>query len=914
MRGSILLVTVLMVGCGSSAPTAPPASPATMPPPVTPAVSSTPEREDFETATPGSLPPGWKVVGPAKDISFAAASDGRGTVLQIATTGEGSGSIARPLDVARYRGKRVLISARGSCEPKIWFARATVGADVARPGVRGHGDRARTERIETPAWQEYKTIVDVAADATGLDLVIAAGGASTIRIDDISVTVLGAAGAGDEQPRALEGRALENVIVFARLYGIVRYFHPGDAAAALDDASWERFVVRGVRAVEDAADATALETRLEQLFEPIAPAVAIHPERQVPPAVTAIAGPALHWIHEGVGISKNSTYRSVRGTGKEASFQTITTSIDPALVRGKRIKVTLRGRATLAGDRADAGLWIAEQKADGKQGFYTEPEMQPAMGGTWTEITVEGPISVDAMTLTLGIQVIGNTEAWLEAPVVTADGKAVTIPGWGAPGGDLAASWRDSGDDFAVAVGGNGCARPRTCLHVSPKATAPLDLRPWTGVLGGGVAASVPLTQPTKDSKAAPAATASPPASDPTLLLASDRATRLAAVIVAWNVFEHFYPYFDVRGTDWMSELPRRLGEAALDDGAAALHRTLRHLVHDLHDGHGGVTHPGEDQSRIAPWLWERVEGKLVITQVSELCACDLAPGDVVTAIEGVPTERALADAGAFVSAATEQWRGYVVQQRLRSGPERGRRTLAIERAGARHDVEVALIESSSAPVEKRPASGDEIAPGIRYVDIDHVTAEQWTKILPDLAAAKAIVLDVRGYPSHIPLTTPLAHFTKKRLRSAQWHIPTPARPDREGMTFAQSGWTVEPAAPFLGNVVFLTDGRAVSAAETFMGIVEHHKLGAIVGGTTAGTNGNVNPFKVPGGYRISWTGMKVLKHDGSRHHGVGIQPTVPAAKTLAGVAARRDEVLEKGIEVAQRLPKAVTKAGRQRR
>lgn len=56
------------------------------------------------------------------------------------------------------------------------------------------------------------------------------------------------------------------------------------------------------------------------------------------------------------------------------------------------------------------------------------------------------------------------------------------------------------------------------------------------------------------------------------------------------------------------------------------------------------------------------------------------------------------------------------------------------------------------------------------------------------------------------------------------------------------------------------------------MGIVEAYKLGEIVGENTAGTNGNINPVKLPGGYTAYYTGMKVLKHDGSRHHGVGFQ------------------------------------------
>ena len=107
----------------------------------------------------------------------------------------------------------------------------------------------------------------------------------------------------------------------------------------------------------------------------------------------------------------------------------------------------------------------------------------------------------------------------------------------------------------------------------------------------------------------------------------------------------------------------------------------------------------------------------------------------------------------------------------------------------------------------------------------------------------------------------------------------------------------------FKARRVFLTDGRAISYAETVMGIVEHFKLGEIVGGPTAGTNGNVNPFKLPGGYTISWTGMKVLKHDGSQHHGIGILPTVPVSRTRKGVAEGKDEILLRGLEVVRSKP-----------
>jgi C-terminal processing protease CtpA/Prc len=159
-------------------------------------------------------------------------------------------------------------------------------------------------------------------------------------------------------------------------------------------------------------------------------------------------------------------------------------------------------------------------------------------------------------------------------------------------------------------------------------------------------------------------------------------------------------------------------------------------------------------------------------------------------------------------------------------------------------------------------------------------------------------VIDLRTYPNNVTPGGVLAHFLKEPVTCAQWHVPKIARPDREGMEFAFSNWPVLPASPRLeAKTAYITGGGAISYAETWLGIIEHYKLAAIVGGPTAGTNGNINLIGLPGRNTVGWTGMKVLKHDGSRHHGVGIQPTVPAQRTIQGVAAGRDELLERAIE-----------------
>jgi hypothetical protein len=66
--------------------------------------------------------------------------------------------------------------------------------------------------------------------------------------------------------------------------------------------------------------------------------------------------------------------------------------------------------------------------------------------------------------------------------------------------------------------------------------------------------------------------------------------------------------------------------------------------------------------------------------------------------------------------------------------------------------------------------------------------------------------------------------------------------PDRRRLIEEESDWSLPPQKPKLAaKVAFLTDGRAVSYAETFLSLVATHQLGPIVGGPTAGSNGGVS-------------------------------------------------------------------------
>lgn len=454
-------------------------------------------------------------------------------------------------------------------------------------------------------------------------------------------------------------------------------------------------------------------------------------------------------------------------------------------------------------------------------------------------------------------------------------------------------------------------------LSVTAPNTAPLGSEPdqiYTADLGAGLTARVPLKLYADGNGTLPRGRAPMPEPSPRLLLATgtepssgnDRATRLAAVALAWNVFQHFYPYFDVVETDWPQALTMALASAAADKDERAFLDTLRRLVAALHDGHGGVYHRSAPLTHALPLAWTMVDNKLVITRtIGEGAAAGLKAGDVVLAIDGEPTDAAMSRLRALTSAATPQWaRSYILSVHLHLGPRDSAMRLKVQSPGAaQREVVLHRTVSPDETKELLPSTVAELEPGIFYFDIDRASTDDLDAALPKLSEAKSVIFDLRGYPWK---TNDFLHYlSDQALESQIWQTPIVTKPDRLSVEYDTSGrWELLPFEPQIkGRIIFMTGGGAISNAESVMGIIEAYRLADIVGETTAGTNGNINPFAVPGRYVLSWTGMRVLKHDGTRHHGVGISPTHPVSRTIKGIAEGRDEVLEKALELA-RMPR----------
>jgi hypothetical protein len=721
-------------------------------------------------------------------------------------------------------------------------------------------------------------------------------------------------------------RPVQNLRTLAKLYGYLRYFHPSDEAARID---WDALAIYASAKVKDAPDSKTLKSALEEIFRPVAPSMALYFKGETPEAPTPrelspeVASKLVSWQHMGLGTgAQGSVYRSVRlnRPSEEGGQATLTQGIDAAEHAGKTVTMKAWVSASPGDMNSRVQLWL---RVDGRSGpkFFDNMMNRPIRTPDWAEYTITGPVADDAQRITFGALIFGRGRFLVDGfrfSMTDASGQEATVavPNAGFEEGKAGAiprPWNIRGSSLEIRVQEDDVREGKRALVFSTKveetATPLFEKRaPADGVIdkeiGQGLRVRAPLTLETDEEGTIPRAEAEDwdglrealerLAQGP--LGAGDEDVRLGDVVIAWNVFQHFYPYFDVVEADWDDVLTRSFERALSDETEEEFLRTLNRLTAELDDGHAGVYHALQNNFRRPPFRAEWIENRLVVTVSRDE---SFKPGDVILSVDGKNAEDILREEEEFLSG-SPQWKRWRSTGMFFYGPagpafvakiRRGREVLEVP-------FERTSPEIASAPPALSPV--DTLEDGVVYVDLSRAPFKDIYARIEDLAGARGVVFDLRGYPNG---NHQIISYLLSEPVTAKWmKIPLIVLPDRVGWTYREAGWPLVTGKPRIGGrVVFLTDGRAISYAESFMGHIEAYKLGEIVGGPTAGANGNVNPFTLPGGFRVAWTGMKVVKHDGSQLHTIGILPTVPCERTIAGVAAGRDELLEKAIEIINR-------------
>jgi C-terminal processing protease CtpA/Prc len=717
------------------------------------------------------------------------------------------------------------------------------------------------------------------------------------------------------------GRQVQNLESFARLYGYARWFHPSDEAQEID---WDRFAVLGVRKVENVKSSAALRDTLYQLFSPIVQGLQIYDARKPEifhPEVLSSPDPdakPVAWQHYGVYLNdKSNIYKSIR-TGKSKIDKTVENAIvgkylpDSLQLKGKEVKFSGYFRSSKGG----AKLVVQPITSSGNDKRHEAL----IKSHDWKRYELTLTVPREARGMMYGFENNGDVEVWVDdfTAAVSRDGKWEPVDtvnmGFERGKSEDEANPVDNWTTFmrlhTAEVTDENPYSGKYCLKVSYTGKM-FERMPQLGEItkapiGNDLICVVPLTLLSCD-------TLTCPRTDPSTLArlqselsnigtgsGFDPQVNLASVIIAWNVLQHFFPYFDVIDADWNKVLGETLESTLANRRKKDFFITLSQMIAQIDDGHGGIVY-GEQMYHL-PIRTEYIENKIVITASDN---AELKRGDIIRKIDRKPVMKALDEKEKMISG-SPQLRRHRALNILGSKLDPGETRLVIERDGKKQTVTVAASKRGNMflnPVDEWKYLSEtvvEIEPGIYYVNMNKCTENEFEQKKEILAHAKAVIYDQRG-GGGLNFFQIVPYLIEAPVTSAWWNVPQTVYPDRKEVAFSESNWDIQPKQPlFKSRSIIINVPSVVSSGETMMGIIDHYKLATTAGEPTAGCNGNINTINMPCGYYAWFTGMKVLKHDGSQLYLKGFEPDCPVKRTIRAIREERDEYLEAALEAAR--------------
>jgi len=388
---------------------------------------------------------------------------------------------------------------------------------------------------------------------------------------------------------------------------------------------------------------------------------------------------------------------------------------------------------------------------------------------------------------------------------------------------------------------------------------------------------------------------------------------RMLALFRYWNVINYFFPYKKLIGQSWETVLPRYIPKFEANKDAADYQMTVRELVTEMRDSHGGTRNANASMERMGmfqPGVFVGyVEEQSVVTKVLD----DNSPikvGDVILEIDNEPIEERREALARYIASSTPQWLERLVHFRLLLGPKDSVAKVRVRGTDGQGRVvalrrSLSIMDPKLADALKRSTPVVEVLPsGFGYVDLARLQGGEVDKMFETIKNTPAVIFDMRGYPNGTAWSIAPRLTEKKNVVAALF-----SRPFLEAPSMSDSEYAYTPEYSFAqkiperkgdvykGKVVMLINEDAISQSEHTCMFFEAATDVTFIGTPTAGANGDITYMVLPGNLQVSFTGHNVRHADGRQLQRVGIQPTIRVAPTIRGIIEKRDEILERAIK-----------------
>jgi len=184
----------------------------------------------------------------------------------------------------------------------------------------------------------------------------------------------------------------------------------------------------------------------------------------------------------------------------------------------------------------------------------------------------------------------------------------------------------------------------------------------------------------------------------------------------------------------------------------------------------------------------------------------------------------------------------------------------------------------------------------IGYITLKNIKRDDIEKIKEDFMNTKGIIIDIRNYPSYFVPFLLGSYFVKNNTPFVKFTNGNTKNPGE--FTFTSTLEIPKSDKTYHGKLIIIVNEDTQSSAEYHAMAFRAGNNTLIIGSQTAGADGNVSEIILPGGLRTMISGIGVYYPDGQETQRVGIVPDIVIKPTIKGIRERRDELLEKAIEL----------------
>jgi C-terminal processing protease CtpA/Prc len=691
----------------------------------------------------------------------------------------------------------------------------------------------------------------------------------------------------------------------ARVWAAVKYLHP---FILQKDIDWDGALVRAIPGARTAATdedfARTVGSMLKELGDPATRVVQRRPQAPTAKDVTLV-----RWVGDAVVISAGPYAEAKTGMALFGELAALSKEITKA----KQVIVDLRFHPQSPDESGMAAYAVSELR-----GLVSEAVVAPASVAAFHSgyIPQQGTTSGGYFSGFLTIP----GQSFMPPAAAAAPSRVLFVSDGDSAIPPLAIALQDAGKAVIVSDAplGDHLVVNTKAIELGEQWRALIRLQTMSSSIGADVIAADPMAEAlalASGAKAAPgsrrreaaAASAEPrwrPDPDYRDMWYPDLPHRVLAAVRIWSVIEYFYPYKALIG-DWNAafteSIPQFIAAANEDDYA----RAVLQMVAKVEDGHSGAFGHRAGARLLGTWRMpidvRQVEGQFTVValQAALPADADVRVGDVVMAVDGEALAARVQQVRQYVTASTDVARTNRATTFALMAAKAGAGTLTLRGPdGRERSVQVSRTQAFQPRATGEPYRI--IDKTIGYVDLTKLTVRQVEAMFEALTGTTAIIFDMRGYPNGTAWSIAPRINTKGAkvgavFRRAQVSGAGSFEESASGFFFEQPLPTTM-APKYTGKTVMLIDDRAISQSEHTALFFEAANGTTFIGTPTAGANGDVTNFSLPGGFRVNFTGHDVRHADGRQLQRVGIQPHIQVAPTLRGLQAGRDEVLDRAI------------------